>query len=48
MAGFSFAFLDWRGRDIVLGLVIATLVVPFETIAIPLPLIVNNLPWIGP
>ena len=48
MAGFSFAFLDWRGRDIVLGLVIATLVVPFETIAIPLLMIVNNLPWIGP
>jgi multiple sugar transport system permease protein len=48
MAGFSFAFLDWRGRDIVLGLIIATLVVPFETIAIPLLMIVNNLPWIGP
>lgn len=47
MAGFSFAFLDWRGRDIVLGLIIATLVVPFETIAIPLLMIVNNLPWIG-
>jgi multiple sugar transport system permease protein len=47
MAGFSFAFLDWRGRDLVLGLIIATLVVPFETIAIPLLMIVNNLPWIG-
>ena len=48
MAAFSFAFLDWRGRDIVLGLIIATLVVPFETIAIPLLMLVNNLPWIGP
>lgn len=48
MAGFSFAFLDWRGRDLVLGLIIATLVVPFETIAIPLLMVVNNLPWIGP
>ncbi|KKB11715.1 sugar ABC transporter permease [Devosia geojensis] len=48
MAAFSFVFLNWKGRDVVLAAVIATLIVPFETIAIPLLLVVNNLPWIGP
>jgi ABC-type sugar transport system, permease component len=48
MAAFSFVFLNWKGRDLVLAAVIATLIVPFETIAIPLLLVVNNLPWVGP
>ncbi len=47
LAAFSFVFLQWRGRTIVLSLILATFIVPFETIAIPLLLIVNNLPWIG-
>lgn len=46
MAGFAFAFLNWRGRDIVFSIILATLIVPFETIAIPLLLEVNSLPWI--
>jgi multiple sugar transport system permease protein len=47
LAGFSFAFLTWRGRDTVLAVFIATLIVPFETTAIPLLLMVAKLPWIG-
>ena len=47
LAAFSFAFLHWRGRDLVFSLVLATLIVPFETIAIPLLLEVNSLPMIG-
>lgn len=47
MAGFAFAVPRWRGRSIALAVIIATLIVPFETIAIPLLLIVNNLPWLG-
>lgn len=47
MAGFAFAFLNWRGRDLVFSIILATLIVPFETIAIPLLLEVNSLPWIG-
>jgi multiple sugar transport system permease protein len=47
MAAFSFAFLEWKGRNILLSIVIATLIVPFETIAIPLLLMVSKLPWIG-
>ena len=47
MAAFSFVFMKWRGRDVVLAVIIATLIVPFETIAIPMLIVVNNLPWIG-
>lgn len=48
LAAFSFVFMTWRGRDVVLAIIIATLIVPFETIAIPMLIVVNNLPWIGP
>lgn len=47
LAAFSFVFLKWSGRDLVLGAIIATLIVPFETIAVPMLLLVNKLPWIG-
>ncbi len=47
LAGFSFAVLEWPGKTIVLAVIIATLIIPFETIAIPLLLIVNFLPWFG-
>ncbi|RYG89665.1 carbohydrate ABC transporter permease [Loktanella sp. IMCC34160] len=47
LAAFSFVFLNWRGRNIALSIIIATLIVPFETIAIPLLLLVSKLPWIG-
>ena len=48
MAAYSFAFLKWRGKALVLSLIIATFIVPFEVIAIPLLLVVNSLPWLGP
>lgn len=47
MAAFAFVFLRWSGRDLVLSIILATLIVPFETIAIPLLLVVSKLPWIG-
>lgn len=47
MAGFSIAVLNWPGKYLLLGVIVATFIVPFETIAIPLLLIVNELPWIG-
>lgn len=36
MAGYALARLQWRGREVVLGLVLALLVIPFEAIAVPL------------
>lgn len=47
MAAFSFVFLNWKGRNALLSIVLATLIVPFETIAIPLLLLVSQMPWIG-
>ncbi len=47
VAAFSFVFLEWSGRGLVLSVILATLIVPFETIAIPLLLLVSKLPWLG-
>jgi multiple sugar transport system permease protein len=47
MAGFALSRLEWGGRKIVFALIIATLIIPFETIAIPMVFWVAHLPWIG-
>jgi multiple sugar transport system permease protein len=47
LAAFSFVFLEWKGREIILSIILATFIIPFETIAIPLLLMVSQLPWIG-
>lgn len=47
IAAFAFVFIDWRGKSIVLALVIATYILPFETVAVPLLLLVNKLPWLS-
>jgi multiple sugar transport system permease protein len=47
LAAYAIAVPRWRGKGIILGVVIATLIVPFETVAVPLLLIVSKLPSIG-
>lgn len=47
MAGFAFGVLKWPGKNIVLAVIVATLIIPFDTISVPLLLIVNELPMIG-
>ena len=47
LAAFSFVFLNWTGRGLLLSIVLATLIIPFETIAVPLLLVVSRLPWLG-
>jgi multiple sugar transport system permease protein len=44
MAAFALSRLKWKGQKIVLAIIIATLIIPFEAIAIPLLLLVNSLP----
>src|SRR5215217_6603152 len=46
MAAFALSRMRWRGKGVVLALIIATLVVPFETFALPLVWWVNKLPWL--
>ena len=47
IAAFSFVYLKWKGQNILLPIILATLIIPFETIAIPLLLFVSKLPWVG-
>lgn len=47
MAAYSLAIVQWRGKGIILSIILATLIIPFEVIAIPMLLLVNQLPWIG-
>ena len=47
IAAFAFVFVDWWGKTFVLSLIIATYILPFETVAVPLLLLVNNLPWLS-
>ena len=44
MIGFAISRMRWRGKNIVLSLVLATLMVPFETIAVPLVFWVAKMP----
>ncbi|MBE8523832.1 carbohydrate ABC transporter permease [Amycolatopsis sp. H6(2020)] len=44
MAGFAISRLRWTGRGVVLSVIIATLIVPFETIAVPMVYWVSQLP----
>ena len=46
LAAYSIAILRWRGRGFVLSIVIATLIIPLETIVIPMLLLVSRLPWL--
>lgn len=48
VAAFAFAFLEFRGKAVALSVIIATLIIPFETIAIPMLMVVNSLPWLSP
>ncbi len=44
LIAYALALLRWSGKGLILGIIIATLVVPFEAIAVPLLLIVSKLP----
>jgi multiple sugar transport system permease protein len=48
MAAFALARITFRGSNAVLGVILATLIVPFETLALPLLWWSNKLPFIGP
>jgi multiple sugar transport system permease protein len=48
MAAFALARIGFKGAGIVLGIILATLIVPFETLALPLLWWSNKLPFLGP
>ena len=47
LAAYAIARLKFRGQNFILVFLIATLVIPFETIAMPLLVLVNSLPRIS-
>lgn len=46
MAAYAFSRLRWKGRELILGVIISTMIIPFEAISIPLLLEVNKFRWI--
>jgi multiple sugar transport system permease protein len=47
MFAFSLARLKWRGQRVILFVIIALIIIPFEAIAVPLLLMVNSFGWIN-
>lgn len=47
LIGFAIAVMRWSGKNTIFAIIIATLIVPFEAIAVPLLLIVSRLPSLG-
>jgi len=45
MAAFALSRITFRGHKVVLGVILATLIVPFETMALPLLWWVNTIPY---
>lgn len=45
MLAYALARLRFTGRNLLLAVVVALIIVPFEAIAVPLLLLVNELPW---
>lgn len=45
MIAFALARLHWKGKSIVLSIVIALIIVPLETVVVPLLVLINELPW---
>lgn len=46
MAAFALSRIKFRGQQVILGIILATLIVPFETMALPLLWWVNKLPFV--
>lgn len=45
LAGYAFARLEWRGRDLAFAMVLMVMIVPLEAIAVPLFYLVSRLGW---
>jgi len=45
-AAYALARLNWKGRGVLLGVVIALIIIPFEAVAVPLLLMVNRFGWV--
>jgi multiple sugar transport system permease protein len=47
LIAYALARLRFKGRSVVLGIIVALIIIPFEAVAVPLLVLVNRLPWLG-
>ena len=47
MSAYAFARMKWRGRDIVFGLYLATMMIPYQVVVIPQFILVSKLGWVN-
>ncbi len=47
LMAYALARLRFKGRGFLLAVVVALIIIPFESVAVPLLLLVNRLPWFG-
>ena len=47
MIGFAIAKMEWRGKNFVLAIILALLILPFDVLAIPMLYLMAKLPWIS-
>ena len=47
LAAFALSRLEWRGKSLVIGLLVILLIIPLEAIAVPMMLIVAHLPLLS-
>lgn len=47
MAGYAFARMKWRGRNVVFALYLATMMIPYQVVVIPQFVLVSKLGWVN-
>ncbi len=47
MAGYAFARMKWRGRNLVFALYLATMMIPYQVVVIPQFVLVSKLGWVN-
>lgn len=47
LIAYALARIPFTGRKIILALIVALITIPFESVAVPLLLLVNQMPWFG-
>jgi len=47
LMAYALARLRFTGRNLLLAVVVALIIIPFESVAVPLLLLVNRFPWFG-
>ncbi len=47
LAAYVFAFIDFKGRDLVYFIYLSTMMIPFYAIVIPLYLLINDFNWLN-